>query len=97
MDPDTFTIVRGIVAQVLGITEEQVAPEDTVASLTAQYCREEPLPPEPEFCADIGAKSMNIVGISMALEEAFSLKVPYSDIERITSRNGTVREIAEFV
>jgi acyl carrier protein len=51
------------------------------------------LVPEADLLDDLGADSLDVVELAMALEEEFSLEVPDEDLENIR----TVRDIIEYV
>jgi acyl carrier protein len=72
----------GIVAQrVTSIVGEQlgVGPESCI--------------PEANLLDDLGADSLDVVELVMALEEAFGIQVPDEDVENIR----TIRDIVEYV
>ena len=48
---------------------------------------------ESSFIDDLGADSLDIVELIMALEEEFSIEIPDSDAEKIT----TVGDAAEYI
>jgi acyl carrier protein len=56
--------VRGIMAEQLGISEEEIARDST-------------------FLEDLGADSLDIVELLMALEEEFSIEIPDEDAEKM--------------
>ncbi|MEW6307789.1 MAG: acyl carrier protein [Bacillota bacterium] len=51
---------------------------------------EEEVTAEALFIDDLGADSLDIVELIMALEEAFELEIPDEDVERISSVNDAV-------
>jgi acyl carrier protein len=56
--------VRSIIADQLGITEEEIKPES-------------------KFIEDLGADSLDIVELVMALEEEFGLDIPDEDADKL--------------
>ena len=60
---------------------EQLAVEDEVINL------------ETSFIDDLGADSLDIVELIMALEEEFDLQIPDSEAEKIT----TVGDVVEYI
>ena len=69
-----FEKVKGIVAEQLGVEEDDVAMESS-------------------FIDDLGADSLDIVELIMALEEEFDLEIPDEEAERIT----TVADVVEYI
>ena len=49
--------------------------------------------PEASFTADLGADSLDIVELIMALEEEFDLQIPDSEAEKIA----TVGDVIEYI
>ena len=49
--------------------------------------------PEAKFIEDLGADSLDIVELVMALEEEFGLEIPDEDAEKIT----TVKQAIEYI
>ncbi|HEY4219933.1 MAG TPA: acyl carrier protein [Myxococcota bacterium] len=56
--------VRSIIADQLGITEEEIKPES-------------------KFIEDLGADSLDIVELIMAMEEEFQTEIPDEEAEKI--------------
>ena len=56
--------VRSIIADQLGITEEEIKPES-------------------KFIEDLGADSLDIVELVMALEEEFGLEIPDEEADKL--------------
>jgi acyl carrier protein len=56
--------VRSILADQLGITEDQIKPES-------------------KFIEDLGADSLDIVELIMAMEEEFQVEIPDEEAEKI--------------
>lgn len=54
---------------------------------------EEKVKPEATFVDDLGADSLDIVELIMALEEKFGLEIPDEDAEKIT----TVGQAVEYI
>lgn len=63
------------------IVVEQLGVEETEVS------------PETSFVNDLGADSLDVVELVMALEEEFTLEIPDEDAEQIT----TVEEAVEYI
>ncbi len=51
--------------------------------------------PEASFLDDLGADSLDIVELIMALEEEFDLEIPDEDAEKITTVGDAVEYIRE--
>ncbi len=51
--------------------------------------------PQASFIEDLGADSLDIVELIMALEEEFDLEIPDEDAEKIASVNDAVEYIKE--
>ncbi|MBE3574035.1 MAG: acyl carrier protein [Firmicutes bacterium] len=73
---DVFKRVKEIVAEQLGVDEEQVTME-------------------ARFVDDLGADSLDIVELIMALEEEFDLEIPDEDAEKITTVGAAVDYIKQ--
>jgi acyl carrier protein len=58
--------VRSIIADQLGLTEEEIKPES-------------------KFIEDLGADSLDIVELIMAMEEEFQTEIPDEEAEKIRS------------
>lgn len=74
MSKSIFVIVRGIIADQLGVATENIS-MDTL------------------FSDDLGADSLDLVELIMALEEAFNLEISEVDAEQIT----TVGDAVEYI
>ena len=66
--------LKKIIADTLGVNEEEVVPEAT-------------------FVDDLGADSLDIVELIMALEEEFDLEIPDEDAENIK----TVQDVMNYI
>lgn len=66
--------VKKIIADTLGVGEDEVVPEAT-------------------FIDDLGADSLDIVELIMALEEEFDLEIPDEDAENIK----TVQDVTNYI
>ena len=77
-DDALFQKVRSIIAEQLGVEEDEVVREAS-------------------FLDDLGADSLDIVELIMALEEEFELEIPDEDAERITTVGDAVDYIRERV
>ena len=51
--------------------------------------------PEASFIADLGADSLDIVELVMAMEEAFDLEIPDEDAERIQTIGDAMAYVKE--
>ncbi|MGE5575992.1 MAG: acyl carrier protein [Syntrophothermus sp.] len=58
---------------------------------------EEEVTMEASFVDDLGADSLDIVELVMALEEEFDLEIPDEDAEKITTVGDVVEYIKEHV
>lgn len=56
---------------------------------------EDEIKPESNFVEDLGADSLDIVELIMALEEEFDLEVPDEDAEKLTTVGAAVNYIKE--
>ncbi|MBP2019247.1 acyl carrier protein [Symbiobacterium terraclitae] len=56
---------------------------------------EEEVTPEASFIEDLGADSLDIVELIMALEEEFEIEVPDEDAEKLTTVGAAVAYIKE--
>lgn len=54
---------------------------------------ESSITPEASFIDDLGADSLDIVELIMALEEEFDLEIPDSDAEKVV----TVGDVVEYI
>ena len=52
---------------------------------------------EASFIDDLGADSLDIVELIMALEEEFDIEIPDADAEKVTNVNDVVEYIKEHV
>ncbi len=66
--------VRSIIADQLGITEEEIKPES-------------------KFIEDLGADSLDIVELVMAMEEEFEVEIPDEEAENIKTVSDAVNYI----
>ncbi len=55
----------------------------------------ETIKPETTFIDDLGADSLDIVELIMALEEEFDMEIPEEEAEKITSVGDVVKYIEE--
>ena len=53
--------------------------------------------PEASFVADLGADSLDIVELVMAIEEEFDIEIPDSDAEKVVTVGDVVDYIKENV
>jgi acyl carrier protein len=52
---------------------------------------------EAKYVEDLGADSLSLVDIAMALEDEFGMKIPDEDIEKITTVGATIQYIKEHL
>lgn len=73
-NPDIENRVKKIIAEQLGVKEEQITPQAS-------------------FVDDLGADSLDIVELVMALEEEFECEIPDEEAEKITN----VKEAIDYI
>ncbi len=76
MPPPIAQRVREIIAEQLGMNEEDVTPE-------------------ANFVEDLGADSLDIVELIMAMEEEFEIEVPDEDAEKLLTVQQTIDYIRD--
>jgi len=71
--------------------------EEKVIAIIAEQLGVEPeeVTMESSFIEDLGADSLDIVELIMALEEAFELEVPDEDAEKLTTVGAAVEYIRQ--
>ncbi|MGB9769234.1 MULTISPECIES: acyl carrier protein [Caldisericum] len=52
---------------------------------------------DSRYVEDLGADSLALVDIAMALEDEFGMKIPDEDIEKITTVGSTIQYIKEHI
>ncbi len=52
---------------------------------------------DAKYVEDLGADSLSLVDVAMALEDEFGMKIPDEDIEKITTVGATVEYIKEHL
>ena len=52
---------------------------------------------DAKYVDDLGADSLSLVDIAMALEDEFGMKIPDEDIEKITTVGATIQYIREHL
>ena len=70
-----------ILEKVKGIIIEQLGVTDTAVTM------------EASFIDDLGADSLDIVELIMAIEEEFDIEIPDSDAEKVV----TVEDVVEYI
>ena len=58
-------------------------------------CKEEQVKPEAKFIEDLGADSLDIVELVMALENAFNTQIPDDDAEGLTTVGDAIKYVEE--
>ena len=58
-------------------------------------CQEEQVTPEAKFIEDLGADSLDIVELVMALENAFNTQIPDDDAEGLSTVGDAIRYVEE--
>ena len=74
-----------ILEKVKGIIVEQLGVADTAVTM------------EASFIDDLGADSLDIVELVMAIEEEFDIEIPDSDVEKVVTVGDVVDYIKENV
>ena len=74
-----------------------MALEERVAAIIVDQlgCARDEVVPEASFIDDLGADSLDIVELVMAMEEEFSVEIPDEDAERIQTIGDAVSYIKE--
>ncbi|MEZ0344211.1 MAG: acyl carrier protein [Caldimicrobium sp.] len=69
--------------------------EEKVIDIIAQKLNlsKDQIKPEASFVDDLGADSLDLVELVMAMEEAFGMEVPDEDAEKLR----TVKDVIEYV
>ncbi|BAU22661.1 acyl carrier protein [Caldimicrobium thiodismutans] len=69
--------------------------EEKVIDIIAQKLNlsKDQIKPEASFVDDLGADSLDLVELVMAMEEAFGLEVPDEDAEKLR----TVKDVLDYV
>ena len=60
-------------------------------------CQEEQVKPEAKFIEDLGADSLDIVELVMALETAFNTQIPDDDAEGLTTVGDAIKYVEEIL
>jgi acyl carrier protein len=68
--------IKGLVAEQLGVAEDEVTPEAS-------------------FTDDLGADSLDIVELVMAIEEEYGIEIPDDDAEKIQTIQDAITYIEE--
>lgn len=73
--------------------------KDKVKQVVAEQLSVDPkkIQPESSFIEDLGADSLDIVELVMALEEAFSIEIPDEEAEQITTIQGVHDYIENYL
>ena len=74
-----------VLEKVKGIIVEQLGVADTAVTM------------EASFIDDLGADSLDIVELVMALEEEFDIEIPDADAEKVVTVNDVVDYIKDHV
>ena len=83
--PENKVICKEILEKVKGIIVEQLGVADTAVTM------------EASFIDDLGADSLDIVELVMAIEEEFDIEIPDSDAEKVVTVGDVVDYIKENV
>ena len=69
--------------------------EDRVSAIVVEQLgvTQEELAPEASFIDDLGADSLDIVELVMAMEEEFDIEIPDDDAEKIQ----TIKDVVSYV
>jgi acyl carrier protein len=75
--------------------EGQMSIEEKVIEIISQKLNlsKDQVKPEASFVDDLGADSLDLVELVMAMEEAFGMEVPDEDAEKLR----TVKDVIEYV
>jgi acyl carrier protein len=80
-DRRKVTVDEAILARVKKITKEQLDVEETQIGETSS------------FVDDLGADSLDVVELVMAMEEEFGIEIPDDDVEKLA----TVGQAADYI
>ena len=74
-----------------------MAVEDKIKGLVAEQLgvSEDEVTPEASFTDDLGADSLDIVELVMAIEEEFGLEIPDDDAEKLQSIGDAISYVEE--
>jgi acyl carrier protein len=80
-------------------TEDGMAVEDKVREIIVEQLGVSPeeVVPEASFIDDLGADSLDIVELVMAIEEEFALEIPDDDAEKIQTIQDAITYVEERV
>ena len=73
--------------------------KDKVIKVVAEQLSVDPtnIKPDSSFIEDLGADSLDIVELVMALEEEFSIEIPDEEAEKITTIQGVYNYIENYL
>ena len=76
-----------------------MAIEDKIKAIVAEQLgvSEDEVTPEASFTDDLGADSLDIVELVMAIEEEFGLEIPDDDAEKIQSIGDAISYVEERI
>ena len=79
-----------------------MANEDTIATVRSLIAEslgvsEDEIVPGASFIEDLGADSLDIVELVMAIEKTFDIEIPDEDAERIAEISGEIAQLQEDV
>jgi acyl carrier protein len=92
----TYERVTRIISEVIGIPSDEITPSATIPELTAKAARTMVVTPESRLIDDLGADSLDMVEIVMALEEEFDIE----DGEELANKSWqevSIQEIVDFI
>ena len=90
----TFERVRKLLVETLAVAPDEVTPQTKISGLIGQRLEDQNTP-QPTFIDDLGADSLDMVEIIMALEEEFGLEVSDEAAEHL--KTATVQQVAEYI
>jgi acyl carrier protein len=96
MELRPLTFVRGRALTVRG-TAKMASIEDKVKSIIVDQLgiSEDDVQPEASFIDDLGADSLDIVELVMAMEEYFEIEIPDEEAENIKTVGDAIKYINE--
>ncbi len=90
----TFERVRKLLVETLAVAPDEVTPQTAIHHLVGRRLEKE-ITPQSTFVDDLGADSLDMVEIIMALEEEFDIEV--SDEAANLLKTTTVQQIVAYI